>query len=237
MKVCSKCGHKKPLAAFSKSVAAKDGRQYCCKECDKKRANAYNKEHAEERRVYGANHRAAHLEKYLARERRYRKEHAAACRVRTDRWREKHAEEYQAYRARYRREHAAERREYHKQWRKKHPELWRQHRRRRRAKERAMSETFTIGMERFVKATWDDRCAFCGKIEDIQIDHWRPLAKGYALAMDNAVPLCCSCNRRKGAKLPEELDDQELVAAVEWRLAEQAQRWLARELVDDFFAA
>ena len=47
-KVCTKCGRELPLDAFSKKSDAKDGLQYCCKECQKEagknRSRRRNKE-------------------------------------------------------------------------------------------------------------------------------------------------------------------------------------------------
>ena len=34
LKLCKKCGEKKPLESFSKDKQSKDGKQWCCKVCD-----------------------------------------------------------------------------------------------------------------------------------------------------------------------------------------------------------
>lgn len=41
MKLCNKCSSRKPLSAFSKNKARKDGLAYACKEC----IRSYSKEH------------------------------------------------------------------------------------------------------------------------------------------------------------------------------------------------
>ena len=51
---------------------------------------------------------------------------------------------------------------------------------------------------------FNNQCFNCKSIEKLCIDHHRPLSKGHALALDNAVILCKSCNSSKRAKDPEE---------------------------------
>lgn len=267
MKVCSKCGHEKSLAAFAKCSRAKDGRQYCCKECGNALARAYRRTHWREQQAYNARFRKNHREEQRAYDARYREEHSEEIRANKTRYREEHVTERNMYNARYYKEHAEtirkqkvryyrenteklrtrarqyywscpeERRLYVSRYQSTHPEQHREHARQRRARKRAVSENFTVEMEQIVRATWSNRCAFCDATKDLQIDHWKPLSRGHALTVDNAVLLCRACNARKGAKLPEELDNQTQVVVVEKQLAEQAQQWLARELVASFFAA
>ena len=52
-----------------------------------------------------------------------------------------------------------------------------------------------------IKAAYDHRCAYCGKKDrNLTKDHMVPIAKGGSDRMDNVVPACFSCNRRKNAK-------------------------------------
>ncbi len=50
MKICSKCKLSKPKSDFGKNKSRKDGLQYYCKECSKKKSREYyknNKEHCQ----------------------------------------------------------------------------------------------------------------------------------------------------------------------------------------------
>jgi 5-methylcytosine-specific restriction endonuclease McrA len=47
----------------------------------------------------------------------------------------------------------------------------------------------------------DDKCQWCGAIENITIDHIIPLSKGGTNHIDNLQPLCRSCNCSKNNKL------------------------------------
>ena len=179
-KICTKCHVRKPLTAFHKQTAAKDGLYVYCKECAAK---------------YNRVRRAANPERGRANDARWVKENP---------------ERRRASAARYA---------------KQHPAQFRERNRRRRANKRAVSEHFTPEMEQFVKAAWGNQCTFCSSTKKLCIDHWRPLSKGHALTMGNAVLLCNHCNTSKGNKRPEDLDNQIRVAAIERQLVEQAERW------------
>jgi hypothetical protein len=47
-------------------------------------------------------------------------------------------------------------------------------------------------------------CRYCGAASDLSIDHVRPRCRGGSDDPGNLVVACMSCNRRKGARLPEE---------------------------------
>lgn len=47
-----------------------------------------------------------------------------------------------------------------------------------------------------------NRCVTCGSVEDLQIDHRIPLAKGGENSLDNLQAMCGTCNRRKRDHLP-----------------------------------
>jgi len=47
------------------------------------------------------------------------------------------------------------------------------------------------------------KCQICGTVENITIDHIRPLSKGGTNHIDNLQPLCHNCNSRKNNKIIE----------------------------------
>ena len=51
---------------------------------------------------------------------------------------------------------------------------------------------------------FDSQCFHCGNEDYLQIDHHRPLSKGFGLSIQNAVLLCRSCNAAKHNKMPED---------------------------------
>lgn len=45
------------------------------------------------------------------------------------------------------------------------------------------------------------KCLACGSVEDITIDHIKPIVKGGITVLDNLQPLCRSCNATKGINI------------------------------------
>lgn len=45
------------------------------------------------------------------------------------------------------------------------------------------------------------KCAICGNLENLSIDHIVPVSKGGTNTRDNIQPLCKSCNSRKGNRV------------------------------------
>lgn len=66
--------------------------------------------------------------------------------------------------------------------------------------------------DELVFSVFGRRCAACGAVDRIALDHHRPRCWGHAL-LHNAVPLCDRCNRQKGNTAPESFYDR-------WKLAE-----------------
>jgi hypothetical protein len=60
-----------------------------------------------------------------------------------------------------------------------------------------------------VRAAYERRCGYCGVSEidiggALQIDHYRPIARGGGDDLENLVYACSHCNRFKGSYWPEE---------------------------------
>ena len=60
-----------------------------------------------------------------------------------------------------------------------------------------------VGYDRLVFDAFGGRCLACDTADDLELDHHRPLEAGYSL-LPNAIPLCRSCNARKGARDPRD---------------------------------
>jgi hypothetical protein len=186
---CPGCKHEKPLDAF---YAHKTARR--CKECLRKKQNAYHAEHKEERQDYNAARSAAY---YV-----------------------EHKEERQEYQRDYARKNAKANNKSRKARRHAHPEL--EHKRnrstpelhrvrsvRRRARKHNLPDTFTIVQHAFMLKYFRFCCAACGKKQGescrLHVDHWIPLASPVCPGTTalNIVPLCGGkngCNNSKGVK-------------------------------------
>jgi len=52
---------------------------------------------------------------------------------------------------------------------------------------------------RDIKASWGDKCAYCGSPDNLTIDHVKPKTLGGRDEARNLVPACKSCNHAKGS--------------------------------------
>jgi len=84
-------------------------------------------------------------------------------------------------------------------------------RKRAKAKVRMLKHGNTQLGERITHSEWlrlviahDSRCFYCKKRGPVQQDHYIPLSKGGDDSMENIVPACEDCNRRKQARDPVE---------------------------------
>ena len=96
-----------------------------------------------------------------------------------------------------------------KAWQLNNPDKTKATWRKRRAKKLEVNENYTKEDEAFTKNLFDHACFNCGSTENLEVDHYRPLSKGNALTLTNAIILCRSCNSSKGPKDPEEFFSEE----------------------------
>ena len=87
--------------------------------------------------------------------------------------------------------------------------------RRRRARKVAVNENYTAADEAFTKNLFDHACFNCGSTENLAVDHYRPLSKGNALTLTNAIILCTSCNSSKNNKNPEQFFSEEQTTIIQ----------------------
>jgi 5-methylcytosine-specific restriction endonuclease McrA len=52
---------------------------------------------------------------------------------------------------------------------------------------------------RDIKASWNNKCVYCGSTENLTIDHVKPKTLGGRDESHNLVPACRSCNHAKGS--------------------------------------
>jgi 5-methylcytosine-specific restriction endonuclease McrA len=56
----------------------------------------------------------------------------------------------------------------------------------------------------FARDRWE--CQYCGSRTNLTVDHVVPRSKGGPSSWDNIVASCAPCNRRKGDRLPHQID-------------------------------
>lgn len=52
---------------------------------------------------------------------------------------------------------------------------------------------------RDIKASWGNRCAYCGSDNNLTLDHVKAKTRGGRDETRNIVPACLTCNRSKGS--------------------------------------
>ena len=70
-------------------------------------------------------------------------------------------------------------------------------RERRRARELLAAPGFTSAEWRELVRQHDGRCAYCGEAIRVGPDHRIPLSRGGSNAIENVLPSCPDCNKRK----------------------------------------
>lgn len=168
-KKCSRCGEVKPINEFYKRSSSKDGLAYACKDCEKSGVNkSYKKtkDKKKQKQRYQANR-----EKILEQSRQYYQKNKEA------------------------------RRAYHKEYQKNNPQV----RKKADAKRRELLKKAREGVEPYTRYDVIDRdsidgipiCQLCNKslkLEEVEIDHIIPLAKGGKDELSNVRVLCSLCN-------------------------------------------
>ena len=57
---------------------------------------------------------------------------------------------------------------------------------------------------RDIKKKFKNRCYYCNSKKELEIEHVKPIKLGGSNNINNIVPSCKNCNRRKHARSPEE---------------------------------
>lgn len=96
--------------------------------------------------------------------------------------------------------------DYYKKWRERNLERARAYVRVAGHKRRLASAGthFTFAEWEALLKQYEGRCGYCGSTERIEADHRIPLCRGGSNDIDNILPACRSCNRRKHRKTEDE---------------------------------
>jgi 5-methylcytosine-specific restriction endonuclease McrA len=193
-KRCSKCGLTKSLTEFRIRKDRVGKHTSWCKLCYAQYDIEHKEERAEyqkknnqtpERKAYMKKYRQDHLDKITARERKYSEEKKDAKRAYDIAYNEKNKDKKRAqYFDWYKREGAKEiiKRCFHN----------------RRARIKNAQGTIKRGEWLELCEKFGNQCLRCGaRGVKLTLDHIVPLSKGGSNTIDNAQPLCKSCNSRK----------------------------------------
>ncbi|MDD4109948.1 MAG: HNH endonuclease [Clostridia bacterium] len=91
-------------------------------------------------------------------------------------------------------------------------------RRNRKSKIKDLNELYTYDDRKYTFNLFNNKCAYCESENDLHLDHWMPLSKGFILSRSNAVLLCRRCNLRKGNKLPQDFFPNDVFSRIQSKL-------------------
>lgn len=123
--------------------------------------------------------------------------------ARAKKWRSENLERVEFNKRKYYFENQEELRERSRQWRKNNPEKRRALNRLHRARKAGSGGKITVQEWEALKKFYNYTCLRCGKREPeikLTLDHVLPLKLGGKHSIENAQPLCHSCNSSKNAK-------------------------------------
>lgn len=193
LKLCTKCHSEKPHSDFPKDKTKKDGLYSSCWDCrrehvkqnrenilaTKKKYREANREKCnEELRIY----HAANKEK----EKCYREENAETLRKRGAEWKRNNSQRCN---------------EVLRKWRAAHPEKVHMQKSNRHFREKSGGGHISGEEWESLLERCGYRCLGCGRTDlKLTLDHIVPLSVGGKNSIENAQPLCRSCNSKKGTK-------------------------------------
>lgn len=223
-KICSKCKQSLSVTAFHKSSRTRDGLQFKCYECDKAMKRDFynrNKEKCREKVRAAA---ALHPE--------WRKQRGEKRKLQPEKL--EHDREYA--RQQYW-ENVEAKREYSKWYSKTFALKCRiaahRYRKNNRHKGRIRNLSYATmkkdGGVSLTETQWlllcaafGEKCLSCEQIKRLTIDHIVPITKGGATDLENAQPLCLSCNASKSNRV-----------ILDYRLKSKVVKW--NEILDSIY--
>jgi len=192
-KICSECNNSKLFEEFGKDKGCPGGLSPKCKVCRSNISKEFNKNNSEKISEYQKEYRKSNSKMISKRQKEYYLGNLEQLSTKNKEWRKNNPDKVKEGQAK---------------WRKNNQDKvktnGRKSSRKRRAKKLSVKENYTSTQEAITREAFNDQCYNCSSTEKLCIDHHRPISKGHALTLQNAVILCGSCNSSKGPKKPEE---------------------------------
>lgn len=188
MKHCNTCNTARPLSQFAKCGKSKDGYQHKCKPCQKAFGAEWYLQNRDSVASRGAAWYAANRESVAANGAVTRALNADHIRTRTAAWNKANPDKVAARTVRCRAAHPERYRARGAKWRENNPQKVQAFLQRRRSRKRnAPGEGITSAQWEEIVAYFGGRCAYCGRILALAMDHVDPLSRGGAHDVENAV--------------------------------------------------
>lgn len=164
---------------------------------DRERQHTYRQTHKEEHKTYGRQYNLKHRERLHELQLQYRQKHKVEKAEYRHQYNLKQGEEYK--------EKANERSRRH--YREK-PEMHKNAERKRRALLAGSNGNFTTEEFELLCKAFGNKCTYCSQELPLVPDHAIPLSKGGSNSIENIVPACEACNKRKYTMTYDEYMEQ-----------------------------
>jgi 5-methylcytosine-specific restriction endonuclease McrA len=187
MKTCKKCGIEKDIKEFSKSLF---GHRSDCKSCHNLQVQEWREKNKEKIKEYS--------QKYIKDGRvNYEKK-----RETNKLWQSQNLDKHRESSKRYYTKNAEKVKQANKSYHDRHPETRRTIKFNRRAREERAEGKIEKHEWLALCKKYNNTCLCCGRNDvKLTLDHVVPLVKGGTNTIDNAQPLCQSCNSKKHARI------------------------------------
>lgn len=180
-KICNKCNEIKPQTEFNKSKNMKDGLRNQCKECQSKAYKEYHRANSDYLLKYNKEWKKKNKKHIAEYNKEYKKENAEVIRKQMLEYRKNNEDKIKNYAIKNRIQNNINTNN-------------------RRARIRKLPNTMTVKEWKHCKKHFDYRCAYCGKLEPLEQEHFIALTKDGEYTHNNIIPSCRSCNASKGNK-------------------------------------
>lgn len=213
VKKCSCCYRWKELSDFYRRGS---GRRSRCKECENIVRAAYREKNRElintkqrqfrnQNPTYYKDWYRDHHDQALVNDRKYKSTHKGILRERRKKYYQANKEKCRNIFRSWQSNNRDHRNSYAREWRKNNPEKVRLTNQRIRAKRKlVIVNDFTEQQWQELKLLYNYCCAYCGEQVALTIDHVVPLSRGGQNTLNNIVPACGKCNRKKYNRTPDE---------------------------------
>lgn len=200
-KRCPKCRETKATANFYKSRKTKDGFRSWCKDCHNADVKRRQRANPEKLKSNNKKWQVANKERFVELQSRWRKNNPDKVKAMERKYTSTHPEKMHEKSKKYYENNKEKVRTEKVKWIAAHPGANRQWSQARRA--RILGNGGTITGQQWIDmcARFDNKCLCCGAIGvRLELDHVVPLKLGGVNTIENAQPLCRSCNGKKGIK-------------------------------------
>lgn len=201
-KKCSKCKEYKSLGEFHNDKDRPDGHSYVCRTCDNARGKKYYQDNIEERRAALQKYRDENREHVREKVRNWQRANKDKQRASVNKWNQDNLEKLHKKQKEWRDANKERTSIKTKKWAEANKDKRALTAEKRRAQKALDGGIITAKEWKDLKEFYGNKCLCCGKTDvRLTLDHVVPLSKGGRHAIENAQPLCGSCNSSKHTKI------------------------------------